>query len=1432
MTALRLVAAALVAVARSGCSSVEAMAPRTPARAGHRARAGGRVMRTRLVFLFTILVFGPGVGPAAALNLNPHGAPMPADVAAGDHYGASVAISGDTLVIGAPLQNGHMGAAYVFVRVNGVWLSQQKLLGSDSQAGDQFGFSVAIDGDTVVVGAPWDEAARGAVFVFVRSGVTWLQQTKLAALAPPVPQVGFDWFGFAVAVKGNTAVVGAPLAETAAANDAGRAFVFSRTGVVWSAGVPVQSPAPVTYDFFGWSVSGSGSTVAVGVPLDDVGTPAVVDQGSACVFTSIGGAWTQQACLTASDGAAGDWFGVSMSLSGDTLAVGASLDDVGAAVDQGSVYVFDRTSNVWAGWTKHVAAGSAPGDAFGASVALSGDLLVVGAPKAVGAYGLATGGVVFSFERVSGSWQSAVHVALGSGGAELGTSVSVSGATAAAGAPLADALPAVDQGFVDTYYPAPVVTSVSPDRGAPAGGTVVTITGKYFLSGAWVVIGGSGVEETFVNSTSMTATMPSGVGSLAVRVWNPDQQYGTLAGAFLYTCEWTTDATAQVIAVGGGTASIGLTVPDGCRWGLSSAQDWVRFGSGGFGTGAPQTATFTIDPNTSGGPRSAVVTIEVIGLPGKTFTVSQPLACTYALSSTGTSYFAGAASGTLTVATQLGCPWDVVTNNWTGSSGLGWLTLGMPHMGSGPGSLGYSLVPNNDAYPRSVEVFAVIGSNWGPKVTVTQSPFACDVTISPASQDVAPGGGPYTMQVTAAPGCGWRALGDPWLTVTAPADGRGVGNGQFSCTAAPNATGASRPLTLSIYVSNLLLRTIPLTQPPCTFSVSPTTALAVAQGGSGTITVNTQPGCTWDLVGHGNVRMDDPAFEHTGSQSLHWTTDGSVLSYSLEFPVNVAGTQVTIVQDGRPWLRIDTPADHRMSSETPTITGTAGDADGVASVSWTTNHGAAGTALGTTEWRAIDVPLLATAPTTFTVTITDIHGSTATEGVSLFTSPTYYLAEGSTGLFGMRIAVFNPDPTPCHATVDFLRESGPPISSGLYVPGHTRVSIDPASWEPLAAASFSTKVQAQECRLVVDRTMWWDAARRYGGHAETAVRASATAWFLAEGATHSTFDLFYLIQNPGTQDTTVRVRYLLPAPLEPVVKDYFVAGNSRKTIWVDYEDPRLATAEISGELTSTNGVPIIVERAMYFTSGGRFWSGGHEGAGVRALSPDWFLAEGATGPFFDMFVLLGNPNAKATTAEMTYLLPDGSTIISTYDMAASSRRTVWVNFEAPQLARADVSVRIHTLDGTGIVVERAMWWRSGIEWYEAHNSAGTTETGSRWALAEGEEGGPNSTSTWILIANTSSTPGQVRVTLFGEDGAQVQKTVVVPASSRTTVSVGASPEFSSFLANGGTAGRRFSALVESLGDAPAQIVVERAMYWDAEGVFWAAGTDAVASRLR
>jgi hypothetical protein len=440
---------------------------------------------------------------------------------------------------------------------------------------------------------------------------------------------------------------------------------------------------------------------------------------------------------------------------------------------------------------------------------------------------------------------------------------------------------------------------------------------------------------------------------------------------------------------------------------------------------------------------------------------------------------------------------------------------------------------------------------------------------------------------------------------------------------------------------------------------------------------------------------------------------------------------------------------------------------------------------------------------------------------------TRYFAEGATGtFFDTAIALLNASGTTTNARVTFQTATGQNITQDVSLSGIGRATLYPETLAGLSSAEFSTVIVSDQ-PVIADRTMRWDASG-YGSHAETSIAAPLTTWYLAEGATLGGFNLFYLVQNPNPSPVTVTVTYLLPSGA-PIVKAYPVQAASRLNIWVNQEDPALASTAMSAILTAT--APIIVERAMYRDQAGRLFGAGHESSGLPGPALTWFFAEGATGPYFDLFYLAANPGLTTATLEGRFLLPNGSTLTKTYAIPPQSRFNIWADRETfpglpgLPLGNTAVSATFTVTNDVPVVMERTMWWPGdATQWFEGHNSAGALLTGTKWGLADGEVGGPSSLETYILVANVSAFPGQVQVTLVYEDGTTSVHGLTVAANSRTNFDVRAEVP--------GASGRRFGAIVESIGATPAQIVVERAMYNDAGGVVWAAGTNNLGTRLR
>jgi Concanavalin A-like lectin/glucanases superfamily/FG-GAP repeat len=356
--------------------------------------------------------------------------------AANDRFGSAVGISGTTIVTGAPLSSLRSvfgGAAYVSTLQGASWVPEATLLAADGTANDNFGSAVDIEGDTIVVAAPFSDTAglleRGAVYVFTRSGTLWTQQAKLLAADAATS----DRFGFSVDLQGDTVVVGAPFDDIGPNGDTGSAYVFVRTGTSWAQQAKITPSDPAAGDNFGLAVGLDGDSVVVGSPNDD---DVFANAGSAYAYVRTGAIWTEEAKLLPLDTAAGDSFGSSVAMKGAVAVIGAPLDD-DLGLDSGSASVVSRSGTMWGQWVKLTAFDGSAGDRFGLDVALDGVSLVVGAPSDSPA-GVESGSA-YVFEPALPNWTplSKVVAADGASGDQFGSAVAVSGSVVV-GAPLDD----------------------------------------------------------------------------------------------------------------------------------------------------------------------------------------------------------------------------------------------------------------------------------------------------------------------------------------------------------------------------------------------------------------------------------------------------------------------------------------------------------------------------------------------------------------------------------------------------------------------------------------------------------------------------------------------------------------------------------------------------------------------------------------------------------------------------------------------------------------------------------------------------------------------------------------------------------------------------------------------------------------------------------
>jgi hypothetical protein len=559
--------------------------------------------------------------------------------------------------------------------------------------------------------------------------------------------------------------------------------------------------------------------------------------------------------------------------------------------------------------------------------------------------------------------------------------------------------------------------------------------------------------------------------------------------------------------------------------------------------------------------------------------------------------------------------------------------------------------------------------------------------------------------------------------------------------------------------------------------------------------------------------VDDAAWEPRENVRIRVTEQG---------PFGVIGEQLLQIVDDEnqpPVLTLTSPAVLPFYATTPTITlaGTFSDDQPGVVVSYGRPYGPLGTAT-TSPWSFPDLPL-APGHNYFELYIEDAQHEIQLIGISVYrvaeTDQTFVFAEGNTsGFFHTDLLFSNPNGGDVPVTIDFAREDGSVITHDLTLPALQRTTLNVASIPGLEATTMATVVRTSSFPIVVERTMRWGDSG-YGASTEKAATSLSRTWYFAEGS-QGFFSTFLLLVNPQQTANEVTVRFLREAST-PVTKAYQMLPHQRLTIDAG-SVPELVDTSFGMEVTFTD--PGVAERAMYFGLA-RLWDAGHESAGAPAPATDWFLAEGATGPFFETFVLVANPSSTAADVTFTFLPEAGAPVTRVKQVPANGRLTVNIETEDPALASAG-SVGTRVTSNVPVVVERSQYWPWGPDqWYEAHNSFGQTETAFHWGLAEGRVGGPDGYKTYILLANPHAIDtSYVTMSFFRENGRPpVSKRFVVPPSSRLTVDVGGAhvPEI---------ADETFS--VDITGP---HIAVERAMYSNANGQFWAAGTNAAATKL-
>lgn len=478
----------------------------------------------------------------------------PAVPAVNEYYGGSLSVDGGRALVGSDGDYFGHGGCYVYNRnSDGSWSTNAFLTASDGVYGDVFGNAASLSGNRALVGAYLRAEvgrASGAAYVFDYANGNWTQAAKIV----PADAATADWFGYALALTGSTAAIGAPYADVGYSRS-GAVYIFDRAGSgAWSqtTKLTISEPGGVLNYIFGWAVALNGNTLAAGAPGYAFGGQIFIP-GYVYVFERSNGVWSQTARLGSSDGVWYDTFGSAVAISGSTMLIGAPLRDDACPSDpscqSGAAYVFDKISGVWTQTAKLVAPDALQGDVFGSSVALDGDLAVIGAP---GVDSPATSaGANYVFHRVNGVWtyvakQNAPTVA---GGDALGTSVAAGSGSILSSAPYHSNTASIEHSgavysfLQSTAQPAVIVTQpagVNVEDSQPASFTV-SASGTAPLTYQWQKDGvdlANGPNITGATGATLSVLHAGfgDAGNYQVIVQNPCSSVTSIDAPLIVTC--------------------------------------------------------------------------------------------------------------------------------------------------------------------------------------------------------------------------------------------------------------------------------------------------------------------------------------------------------------------------------------------------------------------------------------------------------------------------------------------------------------------------------------------------------------------------------------------------------------------------------------------------------------------------------------------------------------------------------------------------------------------------------------------------------------------------------------------------------------------------------------------------------------------------------
>jgi hypothetical protein len=422
-----------------------------------------------------------------------------------------------------------------------------------------------------------------------------------------------------------------------------------------------------------------------------------------------------------------------------------------------------------------------------------------------------------------------------------------------------------------------------------------------------------------------------------------------------------------------------------------------------------------------------------------------------------------------------------------------------------------------------------------------------------------------------------------------------------------------------------------------------------------------------------------------------------------------------------------------------------------------------------------------------------------------------YFAEGATGFFQTDVSLFHPS----YGSTNVLVRLNPTDGSGrVEVPvtlgdlGRYTIDVNRA----LGDRATGVWIQIwSDTPIVATRQMRWGSPT-WGSTLENSALDRSEAWYFAEGSTAFS-NLFYVIANPNAAAANVTIQYLRSGGA-PIAQEVVVPARERRTIWANAV-PGLGSTQVGAVISADR--PVVAERTMYAGEGLKM---GTTSLGAPALSSQWLFAEGETS-LADTFLALANPGDAAAEVTVDFRLADGDLLTKTYEVPATSRRTIFVDHVDPALASTTLTMKVSS--NVPIVAERAMWWGPTLaSWYEGHVTLGATEAASDWAIGEGTSGGPDAEDTHVLVRSEDSEDAEVLLTVVLDDGRTLDKEFAIPAFGRLTVRV--QDEFPE------VGRRRFSILVEH-GGFIGPLTVEYARYQSTLGRFGNGGGVALATRL-